>query len=113
MYTLKLKHHFSSAHKLIDYNGPCANLHGHNWVVGVEIKTPNLENDMVMDFKKIKEVINELDHTYLNQKVPEMNPTAENIAKYLTTRLYGRVPDGAKIEVTIWESPEASITYGE
>lgn len=118
MYELRLKHHFDSAHRLLDYKGQCANLHGHRWVVKVVIKTDKLIDNMVADFKDIKRVIDKLDHSYLNDLI-DFNPTAENISKYLHQVIYEVVPKSGKgienreidVEVTLWESPEASITY--
>ena len=110
-YTLKLKHHFDASHHLLKYDGACSHPHGHRWMVKVEIKTDNLnEQDMVVDFKKIKNVIDKLDHIDLNTLFGEkFNPTAEKIAKYL----HGAIKRVAKHDskITIWESPEASITY--
>jgi 6-pyruvoyltetrahydropterin/6-carboxytetrahydropterin synthase len=115
MYKLKLKHHFDAAHQLIlDYKSPCVKLHGHRWEVEVTIKTNYLDkNGMIVDFKLLKEIINHLDHCIINDKV-EFNPTAENIAKYIYEQIQ-RVLNSEhtvnETEVTIWESPEASITY--
>ena len=110
MYKLSYKTHFDAAHKLeLDYSSPCQRLHGHRWNVVVEIVSKNLDrNGMIIDFKKIKNLVNELDHRYLNE-VLDFNPTAENIAKYL----YNKIADEVlgKVKVTVYESPDASITY--
>ena len=39
------------------------------------------KNGMIVDFKAIKNIVNTLDHAYLNKFIPQ--PTAENIAKFL------------------------------
>ncbi|MBR5370803.1 MAG: 6-carboxytetrahydropterin synthase, partial [Oscillospiraceae bacterium] len=36
MFRLKTSAAFDSAHFLAGYNGKCANLHGHHWVIEVE-----------------------------------------------------------------------------
>jgi 6-pyruvoyltetrahydropterin/6-carboxytetrahydropterin synthase len=131
MYNLKLKHHFDAAHKLEDYNGPCSNLHGHRWDVLVEISSGILENEMVIDFKKIKEIINILDHLTILQDIESnrklidvlneynlkvhlvaFNPTAENLAVYLKNLIFRELENVIfdSVKVTLWESPEASIT---
>lgn len=117
MYRLKLKHHFDSCHKLEDYDGKCANLHGHRWEVEVVIITPTLQNGMVVDFGDIKKVIDRLDHGYLNDLV-DFNPTAENISCYLQKEIRKVAKEFNKnsyidVNVIVWESPNASITYIE
>jgi len=116
-YTLKLKHHFDAAHFLYDYVGKCANEHGHRWEVLVEITTSNLNKQgMVIDFTAIKKVIDKLDHCVLNDhpyfSPGGISPTAENIAQYLYDDITVLIRD-CSLKVTIWESPNASITYEE
>jgi 6-pyruvoyltetrahydropterin/6-carboxytetrahydropterin synthase len=114
MYILKLKTNFSAAHQLTNaYDEKCnASIHGHDWKVLVEIKTEKLINNMVIDFKKIKEIINELDHKNLNE-VLDFEPTAELITKYIYDKLVDFLPKNEKTEiiVTVWEADNASITY--
>lgn len=86
MYTVTKTIEISGAHQLkLDYQSPCKRLHGHNWIITITLKRKNVDhNGMVYDFKKIKEKIsNELDHKYINDVLPGMNPTAENIARYI------------------------------
>jgi 6-pyruvoyltetrahydropterin/6-carboxytetrahydropterin synthase len=113
MYTLKLKHHFDSAHKLnLDYESKCKNIHGHRWTVEVTIITEELNGfDMIIDFTEIKRIINELDHCYLNDKL-DFNPTAERLSFYLYNKIKELfTDDNTKIKVQLFESPDASITY--
>lgn len=107
-YVLRLKHHFESAHRLENYHGKCAEMHGHRWEVEVRIETESLENDMVADFDEIKKVIDKLDHVCLND-VLDFNPTAENLARHLKEKIDSET--GLVSEVTLWESPDAAITY--
>jgi len=75
-----------AAHKLPNYVGKCHNLHGHTWKIVVEIDADELDkNEFVVDFTKVKEVVNQLDHAYINDFVE--NPTAENIAVYLANQI--------------------------
>ena len=81
---------FDAAHFLPGYPGKCANLHGHHWVVEVGIVGEvNKETGMVIDFSKIKKVmepiIDRFDHHCLNDSIKM--PTAENIATYILTKL--------------------------
>jgi 6-pyruvoyltetrahydropterin/6-carboxytetrahydropterin synthase len=111
MYEINLKHHFDACHKLNNYQGACANLHGHRWVVEIIGETEKLNNDMVIDFKILKEKINELDHAYLNE-ILDYNPTAENIAKNLYKEIK-KLADFTNLEIIVWESPDSSISYYE
>jgi 6-pyruvoyltetrahydropterin/6-carboxytetrahydropterin synthase len=76
---------------------------------------------MVLDFRKLKEttqaVLENLDHKYLNE-IPyfaEINPSSENIAKYIFDRIKERLEGGqAKLtRVTAWESENACASYRE
>lgn len=111
MFTLKLQHHFDASHNLcLDYESPCLRKHGHRWEVAVEIMTDELdENGMVMDFKKIKSIIDELDHQDLNA-ILDFNPTAENIAKYFFDKIH-EIKDGLVVKISIKESPNAEIIF--
>jgi len=120
MYELTVESGFSAAHRLRDYQGKCENLHGHNWTVEVTIGSKQLDNrGMVIDFRKIKEklgrVLDRLDHTYLNElsEFKKINPTSENIAGYIYSRLKNLIR-GEKIivkKVSVWETEDSSATY--
>lgn len=118
MYSIKVEADFSSAHKLRGYRGKCEELHGHNWKVEVVAAKGVLDKTgMVLDFKylkgKLHQALEKLDHKYLN-KVPyfkKVNPTSENIAKYIYNILKLQV---ASLEsVTVWENNTSSATYEE
>lgn len=116
MYTIKVKAVFSSAHNLREYQGKCEQLHGHNWEVEAVISKGSLnKTGMVEDFRIVKEKLNaileDLDHKYLNE-IPyfkTVNPTSENIAKYIYDKLKDQFP-GIN-SVTVWESGNSSATY--
>lgn len=85
MYYISKRLEIAGAHKLtLDYESKCSNLHGHNWIVVVYCKSEKLNhNEMIMDFKEIKNKISDkLDHKYINEVV-DFNPTAENMAKWI------------------------------
>lgn len=120
MYEITIETHFSSAHRLRNYNGECERLHGHNWKVTVSIASDKLDDlGMVMDFRELKDETNrlmdEFDHQYLNEVPPftELNPTTENIAKYIFDELSKVIDtDSVKVnEVAVWESPTCSASY--
>ena len=73
------------AHQLkLDYKSKCTHLHGHNAVVTVYCKAKELDhNGMVVDFKKVKDIVQgKLDHRFANDVV-NFNTTAENLAKWI------------------------------
>lgn len=74
---------FDSAHHLLNYDGDCANVHGHTYHLHIML-LGKVKDGFVIDFKLLKEIVQEyviskLDHKDLN-KVLDFNPTAENIA---------------------------------
>jgi 6-pyruvoyltetrahydropterin/6-carboxytetrahydropterin synthase len=93
---------FESAHKLEGYAdgapNTCGNLHGHSYkLVVTVVGSINPETGMVIDFKDLSKivkenVINKLDHSFMNQDYPEIGgelkrPTAENILIWIWTQL--------------------------
>jgi len=118
MFSVKIEMDFSSAHNLRGYKGKCEELHGHNWKVELVASSAKLDKiGMVMDFKylkaELKKILEKLDHKYLN-KIPyftRINPTSENIAKYIYDNIKRRV-SGVK-SVTVWENSVSSATYEE
>ena len=84
MYTVTKRMEISAAHCLkLNYRSKCENLHGHNWIITVTVQSETLdENGMVVDFTKIKDVVNQFDHHVINEVIGDLNPTAENMAKW-------------------------------
>lgn len=75
----------SASHQLIGYDGPCARLHGHNWKITIYCKGDKLDKiGMLIDFKKIKEIVNKYDHVDItnigSEEEGDINATAENLA---------------------------------
>jgi 6-pyruvoyltetrahydropterin/6-carboxytetrahydropterin synthase len=119
MYELTVKGHFDAAHALRGYPGECRELHGHTWDVEVTVAAESLDEiGIVYDFKALKEdlahVLASYDHAYLNEVPPfdELSPTAENLARVLYDALASRVDSRVRVvEVAVWESPVARLTY--
>ena len=98
MYSVTKRIEIAGAHKLkLPYESPCGTLHGHNWIIEIEVKSPILDSSgMVIDFGIIKEVVNQLDHKNITNVLADLNPTAENIAFWICINLQGKISE-------IWE----------
>ncbi len=132
MYSVTKRIEFCYGHRLLDYDGVCRHLHGHNGVAEIEVRTDALDHrNMVVDFSDIKRVVKEwvdreLDHKMILRHddplvaslralgepfyVVDSNPTAERIARliYEVSREHG-LPVS---RVTLWETPSSWATYG-
>ncbi len=122
MYEIKILSTFSAAHSLRDYPGNCKNIHGHNWKIEVVMQSLSLDSiGMSVDFRRLKQetqsLLDALDHTYINEKPPfnSMNPTAENMARWLYETLSKRLNDqNARMSrVNVWENENSSASYFE
>ncbi|WP_319576492.1 6-carboxytetrahydropterin synthase QueD [uncultured Desulfobacter sp.] len=122
VYDLCVQDHFAAAHSLRGYDGNCSNLHGHNWVVEAHIRCTKLNQlGMGIDFRDIKsvvkDVLNKLDHTNLNDvaEFGSINPTAENLAKFLYSELSRRLnTEFIKVQkIMVFESPGCGSSYQE
>lgn len=118
MFELSLKGEIASAHYLRGYQGKCRNLHGHTWKVEVFMQKAQLNDlGMVEDFvvlkKPFRALLEELDHTCLNDLTyfQTVNPSAENIAKYIHDRFAVMVAPLTVTRTRVWESDIASATY--
>jgi 6-pyruvoyltetrahydropterin/6-carboxytetrahydropterin synthase len=111
MYYVKKTLEISAAHRLqLDYESKCNNLHGHNWVITIYCKSKELDrNGMVVDFTHIKKLVKgQLDHKLLNDVIP-CQPTAENIARWLTEQ----IPNCYRADVQESEGNVASYEVDE
>ena len=121
MFELMITVDFEAAHRLPEYDGKCCRLHGHNWKVEVFVQGKDLDaTGMLIDFQVLKAAVGEvtvtLDHYYLNELPPfqNVNPTAENIAKYYYDKLTQQpmFADNVRVSaVRVWESPRSAAKY--
>ncbi|MCA9247133.1 MAG: 6-carboxytetrahydropterin synthase [Planctomycetales bacterium] len=123
---------FCYGHRLLNYEGKCRHLHGHNGRAVITIEDEGLDHrGMVLDFSDIKNVVSRwidenLDHRMILHRddpaiamlqelgeplyLIDQNPTAENIAKLIfdVTANHGF----PIVEVRLWETPRCFATYG-
>jgi len=123
---------FCYGHRLLNYQGKCKHLHGHNGRVEIELQSESLDSrGMVVDFEEIKREIKgwidaELDHKMIlccrDPIIPllqernepyvevESNPTAENIARMIYEFAISRkFPVSC---VRLWETASSFAEYG-
>lgn len=131
LFSVKKEFEISYAHRLLNYNGQCENLHGHNAKIEIIIQTKKLnEQNMVEDFTYIKKVVEKwldenLDHSTLLHKNDPLvkilkkykqklyifreNPTAEIIAYEIAKNVEKL---GLKIKsVRFWETNTSMAEY--
>ena len=107
---------FDAAHHLHNYEGKCKNLHGHTYRVVLGVSGYTDERGLVIDFGDIKEIWKQkievhLDHRYLNETLPPMNTTAENIVVWIYEKLAEALQEeqrfkGARVEfIRLYETP--------
>lgn len=104
----------AASHQLPNYEGPCANLHGHNIRVIVDVwGEVDPRTHMVADFRDIKEIINEYDHKHLNDF--NFYPTAEEFAQLLARRIYEKLSEKyyyiEKVKVRVYESEDSFAEF--
>lgn len=108
MFTVSKRMEIAGAHQLkLPYESPCQNVHGHNWIVTVHCVSEKLtEYGMIVDFAKLKkEIHGVLDHGYINEKLPNgMNPTAENMSKWIAEKATALCEVGFCYKVSVQES---------
>ncbi len=120
MFEISSEMSFSAAHHLKNYNGPCENVHGHNWIVRVSVRCATLnELGIGIDFRSVKnalaETIDELDHADLNGVFDPLglNPSSENIAAYIFKKMGPRINSAqckvSRVEVS--ETPGNTAAY--
>lgn len=114
---------FDSAHHLHCYEGKCRSMHGHTYKLQVIMLGQTDERGISIDFAEIKRiakarVIDRLDHQYLNEVLPPMNTTAENMVVWIYEQIHeglleeGLYPAIKLEEVRLYETPTsyAAIT---
>ena len=122
---------FCYGHRLLNYEGKCRHLHGHNGRAIITLEAPELDaRGMLVDFGEIKRHVQvwideNLDHNLLLCRedpllpilvdrgervfVMDRNPTAENIARLIFDRASEQgLP---VVEVILWETENCNASY--
>jgi 6-pyruvoyltetrahydropterin/6-carboxytetrahydropterin synthase len=109
LYTLTKRFTFEAAHELPRHDGKCRRLHGHSWVMVVAVAGSRLHSSgpksgMLMDYADLSAAVkplveSHLDHHYLNETTGLINPTSEELARWVHERLRPELPDLAWVEI--------------
>jgi 6-pyruvoyltetrahydropterin/6-carboxytetrahydropterin synthase len=102
--------------------GKCNNPHGHghNYTLEVTVKGQvDARSGFVVDLKELKdimnrEVIDALDHRFLNKEVPEFAeaiPTTENLAISIWDRLKSKLKLAELHRIRVYETPDLFVDY--
>lgn len=130
-YSVTKRIEFCYGHRLLNYDGVCRHLHGHNAMVELDIAAETLDAlNMVVDFSEVKRLVKswidqELDHKMILRNddplVPvlqaqgepvvliDSNPTAERLARLVYEQ--ARTMGFNVTEVRFWETPSSCATY--
>jgi 6-pyruvoyltetrahydropterin/6-carboxytetrahydropterin synthase len=124
MFELRVEHSFPAGHALRNYQGKCANVHGHNYRVQVTVAGPRLNSiGLLIDFGDLKRALRSIcetmDHEFLNDlpAFAERNPSAENVALHIYEQMEQRLAtqlseaDARLVEVTVQETDTAWAVY--
>jgi 6-pyruvoyltetrahydropterin/6-carboxytetrahydropterin synthase len=125
MFEVTVEDSFAAGHYLRNYKGKCENPHGHNYKVRVTLAGRELDKaGLLLDFKDLREVmrhvIDRLDHQMINDIAPftELNPSAENLAKYFFDETNERLRQTTNgrvhvKDVTVFETDSTTARYSE
>jgi 6-pyruvoyltetrahydropterin/6-carboxytetrahydropterin synthase len=123
MFEITTEASFSAAHHLRDYNGPCENVHGHNWLVKVTVRCREVDSIGIgIDFKELKKALRDvlatLDHSDLNTvfTLDQGNPSSELISRWIFLQLKEQLTPFALVrvyKVEVFETPGNSAAYLE
>ncbi len=116
MYTISKEYHFSASHQLLHLpeSHPCSRMHGHNYVVIVELASETLnEVGFVRDYRELDDlkryIDDTLDHHHLNDILGDNNVTAEQIAKHLYDWCKSRWEEVTAVKIK--ETPRTTAEY--
>lgn len=116
MFTISKQFAFSASHQLLGLadEHPCSRLHGHNYVVEVELQAAELNRfGFVRDYRDLSELKTWLDdnfdHRHLNDYFGDTPSTAEHLAAEIYRWSADRWPETTAVRVS--ETPKTWAEY--
>ncbi len=132
---------FDMAHMLDGHDGKCQNLHGHTYILQVEVSGSLHEHGakkgMVMDFSDLKDIVkthilDKMDHAFIYDTSSERETQVANLLNQLNSKTYGINTRTTAEEMTrhifqvlkqdahlpvslvrLWETPSSYCEYAE
>lgn len=120
MFEIAKEHNFSASHVLAGLadGHPCSRMHGHNYRLRVIVTAHRLdEHGFVLDYHDLAPLLtwvdDSLDHRHLNDAIPNMQPSAENLARHLTllARDLLTLPITGRVSVSVSETPKTWASW--
>lgn len=115
---LNLHFEFTTNNRIYFPNGKHKDLLNHTYQFDISIKSPVDQYGLAIDFYQIERdykqhIAPQLNATALNNALPEMNTTVENIA-YHIWQCFEEIIDNATIQtLTLYETKHHSVTLSE
>lgn len=132
---------FDMAHMLDGHDGKCQNLHGHTYILQVEVSgslhETGAKKGMVMDFADLKTVVkthilDKMDHAFIYDTSSERESQVADLLEKLNSKTYGIATRTTAEEMTrhifnvlkqkanlpvslvrLWETPSSYCEYSE
>ncbi|QMT31177.1 6-carboxytetrahydropterin synthase QueD [Alysiella filiformis] len=132
---------FDMAHMLDGHDGKCQNLHGHTYVLQVEVSgslhETGAKKGMVMDFADLKDIVkthilDKMDHAFIYDNTNERETQVADLLNKLDSKTYGIASRTTAEEmarhiftvlktqadlpvslIRLWETPSSYCEYAE
>lgn len=121
MFTISIETRFAASHQLTLPDGSKEPIHQHDWTVTASVSSDKLNpTGVVIDFRRLRSILDnileEFNNILLNDAgcFDDINPTAENVAKYIYQKLKPELPKGVELAgVTICEEAGCLAEFQE
>ena len=133
--------HFEMSHCLNNYDGLCANIHGHSYKLFITLRGEKNEDKtsssygMVMDFSILKkivqqEILDTWDHSFIIEKhspyiqsikaldmkkeIVDFQPTCENLVLYVKNKIKPLLPKNVELyKVVLYETASSCAEWNK
>ena len=119
MFEISVETHFYAGHELRLPDGKLEPSHNHDWIVTANVSSESLNNmGIVMNFHKLREILENITAKFNSESLNNMdffqkiNPSAENVAKFIYEKLEIELPENVKLEyVSVVEEPLCTAIF--